>query len=692
MYSLTTKNVASPKARSQNIVKRTFYSIPDKQNRIISIATMDNITINRIFEDVADKFSKKIAVTTASGNISYEELNRKANRIAHALQRMDLARQSIVGIYLQTSFGYIAAIIGIMKSGNVFMPVNIQTPVTRLDSVLEKTRPSVIITDKHLKEDLLEKLKQINASLNPIFLLTLDDSLGFDIENCRTDARSIQGIDYPDINPPDRTELEDACYIITTSGSTGEPKAILGVHKGLSHFIQWEVNEFNLGAQEKVSLLSPVTFDVSLRDIFVPLSVGGTLCIPAEETRTNPRKLTQWFRETEISVTHIIPTLFRLVTQEVESFTTHENIFPAMKYVFTAGEVLYWNDVAKWRNSLGRSVELINFYGPSETTLAKLFYRIRDRDPASEEAGSVPLGRPIPDTEVMIIHNGEKCPVGATGEIYIKTDFRSRGYYNAPEMNSLAFVQNPLLIDREDIVYKTGDLGKFLPDGCVKFTGRVDNQIKLHGVRIEPTEIESVLNQHNQVRQSAVIAIDDTFGNKQLAAYIVPKTGENPTVESLRRFTEQRVPDYAVPALYINIESLPLTHNGKIDRSALPAPPRIRPEMEERYIAPSTDMEQILCKIWSKVLNIDRVGIRDNFFYLGGTSLLIVRASEIISKELAIDLPVTKMFEYPKIKSLAEYLTGPKQADHSSSHEDIQQRAQRRKASLSHMKQTRINK
>jgi amino acid adenylation domain-containing protein len=653
---------------------------------------VDNITVYRIFEDVADKFSEKIAVTAASGDISYAELNRKANRIAHALQRLDLGHQSIAGIYLQASVGYIAAMIGIMKSGNVFMPVNIQTPATRLDSILEKTRPSVIITDKHLKNDLLEKLKQINESLNPVYLLILDDSLGFDIERCRKDARLIQGIDYPDINPPDLVAVEDGCYIITTSGSTGEPKAILGVHKGLTHFIRWEVNEFNLNDQEKVSLLSPVTFDVSLRDIFVPLSIGGTICIPDEETRTNPRKLAKWLRESRITVMHIIPTLFRLITQEFESHHPPGNAFPDMKYALLAGEVFYWDDAARWKKSIGNTVELVNLYGPSETTLAKLFYRVGNQGIDSYESGSVPLGRPIPDTEVMIINNAEECPVGTMGEIHIKTDFRTRGYYNAPEMNRLAFVQNPLVTDREDVVYKTGDLGEFLPDGNVKFIGRVDNQIKLHGVRIEPTEIESVLNQHDQVRQSAVTAIDDRFGNKQLAAYIVPRPGEKPAVESLRRFVEKRMPDYAVPAVYINIEIMPLTHNGKIDRAALPAPPRIRPEMEERYIAPSTDMEQTLCRIWSQVLNIDRVGIHDNFFYLGGTSLLIVRASEIISKELAIDLPVTKMFEYPKIKSLAEYLTGPKQADHSSSHEDIRQRAQRRKASLSRMKQTRLNK
>ena len=253
----------------------------------------------------------------------------------------------------------------------------------------------------------------------------------------------------------------------------------------------------------------------------------------------------------------------------------------------------------------------------------------------------------------MIINDAGKCPAGTAGEIYIKTDFRSKGYYNAPEMNNISFVQNPLVSNSKDIVYKTGDLAEYLPDGNVKFIGRADNQIKLHGVRIEPTEIESFLNQHDQVRQCAVTAIDDAFGNKQLAAYIVPRSGEKPSVESLRNFAGQKLPDYMIPAVYINIEMMPLTASGKINRAALPSPPRVRPEMDEIYVAPSTQMEQTLCKIWSQVLNIDKVGIHDNFFYLGGTSLLIVRAAEIISKELRIELPVAKMFEYPKISALA---------------------------------------
>jgi len=648
--------------------------------------------IYRIFEDIANRFPEKIAIETSSGVISYGELNGKANRISHALSNLGIGRQSIVGVYLNASIEYVVAMMGIMKSAAVFMPMSTQYPAKRLGLLLEKTNSSIIITGKHLKDELLLKLNQLDISCKPDSLLFLDESFGFDVVKSSGDTAIINSLDNSENNTSIVSEEEDGCYIITTSGSTGEPKAILGIHKGLSHFIHWEVNKFNLNNQERVSLLSPVTFDVSLRDIFVPLSVGGTLCIPDEETRTNPPKLAKWLRESHITVAHIIPTLFRLITQEVEDLYPSENIFPDLRYALIAGEMLYWDDVARWKKSVGNAVGLVNLYGPSETTLAKLFYRVGNQDVNSHESGSVPLGRPIPDTEVMIINNAEKCPVGTTGEIYLKTDLRSKGYYNAPEMNSLVFVQNPLVTDRRDIVYKTGDLGEFLPDGNVKFIGRVDNQIKLHGVRIEPTEIESVLNQHDQVRQSAVTAIDDSYGNKQLAAYIVPRTNGKPTVESLRHFIELRMPAYLVPAVYVNIEIMPLTHNGKIDRFALPAPPRIRPEMDEIYVAPYTEIQKTLCNIWSQVLNVDKVGIHDNFFYLGGTSLLIVRASEEISKELGIDLPVTKIFEYPKISTLAEHLTGGHNVDSSRSYEDIQERAQKRKTSISRIKQARTQK
>ena len=351
---------------------------------------MSDMIISRHFEDIANRFPEKIAVTAFSGGIAYRDLNEKANRVAHAMNSLGLARQSIAAIYLQSSIQYIVTVLGIMKSGAVFMPLNHQNPVKRLESVLKKTNPSVIITSEQFKDEFLWKLNQIEISYRPDYLFIMNDSFGFHIEGCRVESAVKQDLDYPETNPPLLSEPEDGCYIMTTSGSTGEPKAILGVHKGLSHFIYWEVNEFGLNDHEKVSLLSPVTFDVSLRDIFVPLSTGGTLYIPDEETRTNPRKLTQWLKESGITVVHIIPTLFRLITQEIEGLHQSENFFPDMKYALIAGEVLYWDDIARWQKSPGKTVDLINLYGPSETSLAKLFYRIGHQDSELHEAWKRP--------------------------------------------------------------------------------------------------------------------------------------------------------------------------------------------------------------------------------------------------------------------------------------------------------------
>lgn len=650
---------------------------------------MDDWIIHRIFEDAVRRFPDNIAIKADSKEITYKELNTCANRIAHALVYLGVSQQSIVGIYFQASAEYVVAMLGVLKSGSIFMPLDTHNPAKRLGKVLEKTNPITIITGRHLEVELSKKLHETDVSRYLKHLLVFKDSLDFNIRSY-PEVNSIvaEGFDFPADNPPIKSNPDDGCYIITTSGSTGEPKMILGVHKGLSHFIKWEIKEFYLNEDERVSQLSPVTFDVSLRDIFVPFSIGGTLCIPDENTRINPSRLAKWFKESDISLVHIIPTLFRLITQEIESMNQTEPAFPAMKHMLIAGEVLYGNDIARWREAVGTNIELVNIYGPSETTLAKFFFRIEDKHIGPYE--TVPLGIPIPDTEVLIIKDNKRCAVGNDGEIHIKTDFMSKGYYNAPELNALSFIPNPLETDTGDIVYKTGDLGKYLPDGNVGFVGRLDGQIKLHGIRIEITEIETVLNQHPQVRQAAVIDKNDTYGNKKLMGYIVPKPGEKPTVESLRRFVENRLPEYMLPAIYITLDSLPLTPNGKIDRQSLPDPPRIRPEMEEIYIPPTTKLEKELCKIWCHLLNLDRVGINDNFFYLGGTSLLTVQASELVKKETGIDLQVTKIFQYPRISALVTDLSKDKGG--ASFHKKIQKRAQQRMDSLSRRKRALMKK
>jgi acyl carrier protein len=286
---------------------------------------------------------------------------------------------------------------------------------------------------------------------------------------------------------------------------------------------------------------------------------------------------------------------------------------------------------------------------------------------------------------VSIIKHDKPCQVDETGEIYIKTPFMTKGYYGAPGLNEMSFVQNPLVKDREDIVYKTGDQGRFMPDGGVRFEGRLDGQIKLYGNRVEIGEIEVVLRQYPQVREAAVAAKQDSYGNLRLVGYVVPEPGEKPTVESLRRFLGDRLPEYMIPAVFMMLMALPLTHNGKIDRGALPEPDRARPEMEQTYVSPSTALERTLTEIWCRVLGLDRIGINDNFFDLGGTSVLAVHLVTQVQQVLGIEVRIVKLFQYPNVSLMAKYLSQD-QRDQVS-YESVEDRAQRRRAFFS--RQTR---
>ncbi len=613
---------------------------------------MDEIFIHRMFENIVERFPLRIAVEDSVRRVTYDELNRYANRVAHALADLSVGSQKVVGIYLEASVEYVIAILSVLKAGAIFMPVNTRFPPERFSAILEKTKPITFLTNAALEDECSGKLMKFSHSVLPRYMLVFSEPGYFGIKDISGGVPRSLRVPFSDNNPRLDEGSDDSCYIVTTSASTGKPKAILGSQKGLSHFIRWEVDEFSLNEEIRVSLLSPITFDVSLRDIFVPLVTGGRLCIPDEETRHSPGKLLKWLNDKGITLLHIVPTLFRLLTQEIEDLASSPKELPSLSYALIAGEPLYGNDVIKWRRACGVRTELVNVYGPSETTLAKLFYRTRDKDFAPGEM--IPIGKPIPDTEVLIVNDGKLCSVGETGEIYLKTPFMSKGYYNEPALTGKCFVENQFENEHTEIIYKTGDLGQYLPDKSVKFVGRLDGQIKLHGQRVEIEEIETALRQHPQVREAAVTARQDAFGNLRLVGYFVPKPGEKPEVESFRRVMERNLPDYMVPAVFVSLTALPLTHNGKIDRRALPEPEGIRPEMEQSYLPPSTVLEKALSEIWCRVLGLDRVGIYDNFFALGGNSLLATQVISRVNKVLRVDLTLRSFFAKPTIAGLSE--------------------------------------
>jgi amino acid adenylation domain-containing protein len=606
--------------------------------------------LHQMIERTAQGFPDRIAVCEGSRELTYRELNQLAEQTAHLLKKSQTASH-VVGIYLEPSIEYVIGVLAVLKANAIFLPLNVRFPNHRMEAILQKTGTHRFISNGRLKGDLCNRIKEFGLPFRLSQLIQVAEE-GVSEEKLSTQCETLStGCDgFVEDNSPE-SDSADSCYLIATSGSTGEPKSVLGSHRGLAHFINWEIEAFSLTHRVRASFLSHITFDVSLRDIFVPLVCGGTLCIPDEETKQNPAALYRWLEENHVTLIHIVPTLFRFLTQAIQSVPPGGEILTNLEYVFIAGEALYGNDVINWRTAVGNRPLLVNLYGPTETTLAKLFYRIPTRDILPSEI--IPLGRPIPETDVLVIHNGKACQTGEIGEIFIRTPYRSKGYYRDPLKTRLSFVQNPLEPVEEEIVYQTGDFGKWLPDHNLLFIGREDGQIKLQGKRVEMSEIEVLLSQHPEIKLAAVSVKSDTSGNERLVAYIVPKDGKDLKIEALRRYAAEKLPDYMIPALFIFLDALPLTHSGKVDRQNLPEPRMKRQHFEQGYVPPSSFMEEKLVGLWHKVLGFEQVGIHDNFFDLGGSSVLAARLVALIKQDLGIEIPIVKLFQFPRISLLS---------------------------------------
>ncbi len=626
---------------------------------------MEQPLIHGLFSATAAERAGHVAVVCRGREATFEQLDAASGRMAAELAEKGVGAGSIVGVYFEPGLEYVVTILSVLKAGGVYLPLSVDFPGRRLRAILELAEPALVVTDAPNGAGLEAKLKAAPSAGRRFGThLIAGDILG--------DGRS-EGAERDAIKK--RPAGTDACYLLSTSGSTGEPKAILGSHKGLCHFIEWEIREFGLGPGERVSWLSHPTFDVSLRDIFVPLCCGGTLVIPDERVRTSPKELLQWLEESGITLTHIVPTLFRLVMGAIEGRPSGGRALPDLRYAMTAGEALYGYDAIRWRDLVGAHAALVNLYGPSETTLAKLFHRVGVSGLRAQEI--VPLGKPIPGARALVLKDGRACGVGEEGEIHIETEFRSLGYFKAPEMTARAFIENPLDPGSKEPLYRTGDLGMLLEDGNIRFTGRADRQVKLRGIRVELGEIEAVLSRDPKVALAAASVDVDGKGDQRLVAYVVPQAGEELFIEPLRAFMAERLPDYMVPNAFVILDSLPLTASGKVDRAKLPAPEKARPRLEQAFVPAAGRAEEELARLWGEALGIPTVGRDDNFFDLGGTSLLAVRLAETVGAAFGIEVPVVKLFEYPKVRLLAEYLAGESPSERPD--EDYEERARRKR-------------
>ncbi|WP_333874627.1 amino acid adenylation domain-containing protein [Methylobacter sp.] len=592
---------------------------------------MDKKLVQSVFLSVSRAFPQNTAISEPNRNISFEQLNQCADQAALQIAEHDIKNGDVVGLLIGASIDYVIAMLAVLKVGGIFMPLDPETPKKRLEFIIDKTAPKLIITNK---PEFAEIVSDYSVAVTMLAAPQQKTAL----------------------EPEVVVDGNDSAYIVFTSGSTGFPKAIEGQHKGLSHFIHWEMKTFELTEATRVGWLAPPTFDVSLRDIFVPLLSGGTLVIPDAELRKKTSYLPTWLADNKVTLLHCVPSLFRMLTKEFQD-TANLNALPDLQRILLAGEPLYAKDVTAWRELFGERIELVNIYGPSETTLAKAYYPIKTL-PAQPQA-MIPIGQAIANSALLIIKNGRLCAIGEIGEIYIKTPFRSKGYYGDPELTAAVFVQNPLHQDSEDIVYKTGDSGRYLPDHSVEFLGRQDNQVKINGVRIELAEIEQAVLMHDAIRQAVVIAHAVDKQDKVLVCYFVARTPLSN--DALREHLRQWLPSAMLPTFFVALAEMPLNLHGKVDRKALPKPDELL--YAEHYQAPENEIEIELVRQWQQLLGLNKIGVTHAFIDMGGDSLKAMRMVSGIYKAFNVDISLKDFFAEPTVRQLARLIAAAKTAE-----------------------------
>jgi amino acid adenylation domain-containing protein len=441
---------------------------------------------------------------------------------------------------------------------------------------------------------------------------------------------------------------DNLAYVIYTSGSTGKPKGVAMPHRPLVNLLSWQASEFRASRELRTLQFAPLSFDVSVQEIFTTWCVGGTLVLITEDVRRDPPRLLDLLADAQVTRMFLPPTVLQMVA---EAFPTSAHSTLSLREVITAGEQLQvTSEVIALFTGIGGAA-LCNHYGPTETHVVTQFRLVGSPEnwPAAP-----PIGRPIANTEVYVLDRHlQPVPIGVPGELYIGGDGLARGYLNRPDLTAERFLPHPFRQDPAARVYKTGDRVRVWPDGTLEFLGRLDHQVKLRGFRIELGEVEAALRQHPAVQDTLVLVRDEPPGEKRLVAYVVPRDGATASGEDLRRALRQTLPDYMVPAACVLLRAFPLTPNGKVDRRKLSTVAPDRSGKEAAYEAPRTPVEEGLARIWADILSLDRIGIHDNFFDRGGHSLLAARLVSSIRSTFQVDLPLRTVFETPTVGGLA---------------------------------------
>jgi amino acid adenylation domain-containing protein len=617
-----------------------------------------NQCIHKLFAQQADKNPGSIAVVFENQQITYSELNRKANQLAHYLIKQGVKPDFVIGLCVERSLEMIVGLLGILKAGGAYLPLEPNLPKEALNLRLQEAQTSLVIT----QQSLVNRFEQAKVIAIDVGWETIAEE--------------------SDENPQTEVTPENLVYVIFTSGSTGKPKGVATEHRQLLNYINAIAHQLDLPTTANYATVSSLSADLGNTMIFPSLCRGGCLHIISSAQIGNAVDLAEYCRQHPIDCLKIVPSHLAALLAATPSAVS---ILPRQRLIL-GGEAASWKLISQIQQQAPRC-QIFNHYGPTETTVGVLTYAVGNQaDDLNSE--TVPLGRPLANTQVYILDEKlQPVPIGVAGELYISGAGLTRGYLNQSELTAQRFISYSLL--GQDLrLYKTGDRVRYLENGNIEFLGRVDNQVKIRGFRIELEEIELTLTQHPTIQQ-AVVTVQQSENNQRLLAYIVPQPKAVINTNELRSFLKQKLPDYMLPSAFGILKKLPLTTNGKVDRQALPDIESVSSELAVRYEPPKTEVEQAIAQLWQQLLQIEKVGVNDNFFDLGGHSLLLVQLHAKLRDIFPVDIAITHLFEYPTISSIAQYLT-KSQPETSTLLETQQRAANRRNARTNRRNQTRL--
>ncbi|MEH2238958.1 non-ribosomal peptide synthetase [Nostoc sp.] len=600
--------------------------------------------IHELFETQVERASCKgvtptpnaIAVVFEDQHLTYQELNTKANKLAHQLRSLGVGPEVLVGICMERSLEMMVGLLGILKAGGAYVPLDPSYPQERLALILEDAKPLVLLTQKHLVAELPKHKAKVAY---------IDADWEINASFC--------GQDYTE-NPSSGVTPENLAYVIYTSGSTGTPKGVLITHQALVNHSIAAAKAYQLQPEDRILQFGSMSFDVTAEELFPSWLSGSTVIIRPNRILAFANFL-QFLEQEKLTVLNL-PTAYW--HDWVSDLAQTEAPLPStLRLVIVGTEQTLPEKLALWEKLVGDRIRWLNAYGPTEATIGVTIY-----EPTTYQENrsiySVPIGRPIANTQIYLLDRHlNPTPTGVLGELYISGVGIARGYLDRPELTAEKFIPNPFSEKLGTHLYKSGDLARYLPNGDIELLGRIDHQVKIRGFRIELGEIESKLKQHAQVREAVVVVREDEEGDKRLVAYVSPNFEQTLTVTELRSFLQEKLPQYMVPSAFIVLQALPRLSNGKLDRHSLPAPETLRPEIEVAYVMPQTELEQKIATVWQSALNIENIGIHDNFFELGGHSLLMVKVHTQLREISKTDLSLLDLFRYPTISSLAEFFS-----------------------------------